>query len=213
MSKDSTMFEFDFTPEKLAKCVKRNKNPNELYDALVNVLPRYEVTTVERVAAFLAQCGHESADFTILQENLNYSAKGLAATWPKRFVSEAAAAPYNRNPEKIANKVYADRMGNGPEGSGDGWKYRGRGAIQLTGHDNYKSFATDVGLSIDDAIVYVESLDGAVESAAWFWWRNNLNQWVDKNDIVTLSKRINGGTLGLQERVDHYNHNVQYLAG
>jgi putative chitinase len=213
MSKDSTMFEFDFTPEKLAKCVKRNKNPNELYDALVNVLPRYEITTVERVAAFLAQCGHESADFTILQENLNYSAKGLAATWPKRFVSEAAAAPYNRNPEKIANKVYADRMGNGPEGSGDGWKYRGRGAIQLTGHDNYKSFADDVGLSIDDAIVYVESLDGAVESAAWFWWRNNLNQWVDKNDIVTLSKRINGGTLGLQERVDHYNHNVQYLAG
>jgi putative chitinase len=207
------MFEFDFTPEKLAKCVKRNKNPNELYDALVNVLPRYEITTVERVAAFLAQCGHESADFTILQENLNYSAKGLAATWPKRFVSEAAAAPYNRNPEKIANKVYADRMGNGPEGSGDGWKYRGRGAIQLTGHDNYKSFADDVGLSIDDAIVYVESLDGAVESAAWFWWRNNLNQWVDKNDIVTLSKRINGGTLGLQERVDHYNHNVQYLAG
>ena len=213
MSKDSTMFEFDFTPEKLAKCVKRNKNPNELYDALVNVLPRYEITTVERVAAFLAQCGHESADFTILQENLNYSAKGLSATWPKRFVSEAAAAPYNRNPEKIANKVYADRMGNGPEGSGDGWKYRGRGAIQLTGHDNYKSFATDVGLSIDDAIVYVESLDGAVESAAWFWWRNNLNQWVDKNDIVTLSKRINGGTLGLQERVDHYNHNIQYLAG
>jgi putative chitinase len=207
------MFEFDFTPEKLAKCVKRNKNPNELYDALVNVLPRYEITTVERVAAFLAQCGHESADFTILQENLNYSAKGLAATWPKRFVSEAAAAPYNRNPEKIANKVYADRMGNGPEGSGDGWKYRGRGAIQLTGHDNYKAFATDVGLSIEDAIVYVESLDGAVESAAWFWWRNNLNQWVDKNDIVTLSKRINGGTLGLQERVDHYNHNVQYLAG
>jgi putative chitinase len=207
------MFEFDFTPEKLAKCVKRNKNPNELYDALVNVLPRYEITTVERVAAFLAQCGHESADFTILQENLNYSAKGLSATWPKRFPNEAAAAPYNRNPEKIANKVYADRMGNGPEGSGDGWKYRGRGAIQLTGHDNYKAFATDVGLSIDDAIVYVESLDGAVESAAWFWWRNNLNQWVDKNDIVTLSKRINGGTLGLQERVDHYNHNIQYLAG
>jgi putative chitinase len=207
------MFEFDFTPAKLAKCVKRNKNPNELYDALVNVLPRYEITTVERVAAFLAQCGHESADFTILQENLNYSAKGLSATWPKRFPNEAAAAPYNRNPEKIANKVYADRMGNGPEGSGDGWKYRGRGAIQLTGHDNYKAFATDVGLSIDDAIVYVESLDGAVESAAWFWWRNNLNQWVDKNDIVTLSKRINGGTLGLQERVDHYNHNIQYLAG
>lgn len=207
------MFEFDFTPEKLAKCVKRNKNPIELYDALVNVLPRYEITTVERVAAFLAQCGHESADFTILQENLNYSAKGLSATWPKRFVSEAAAAPYNRNPEKIANKVYADRMGNGPESSGDGWKYRGRGAIQLTGHDNYKMFATDVGLSIEDAIVYVESLDGAVESAAWFWWRNNLNQWVDKNDIVTLSKRINGGTLGLQERVDHYNHNVKYLAG
>lgn len=207
------MFEFDFTPEKLARCVKRNKNPNELYDALVNVLPRYDINTVERVAAFLAQCGHESADFTILQENLNYSAKGLMATWPKRFPNEAAAAPYNRNPERIANKVYADRMGNGPESSGDGWKYRGRGAIQLTGRDNYKLFADDVGLSIDDAILYVESLDGAVESAAWFWWRNNLNQWVDKNDIVTLSKRINGGTLGLQERVDHYNHNLEYLAG
>lgn len=206
-------FEFELTADKVHQCSPRNKNPAELAAALEAVLPRYEITTPARVAAFLAQCGHESADFTVLQENLNYSAKGLAATWPKRFVSEAAAAPYNRNPEAIANKVYADRMGNGPESSGDGWKYRGRGAIQLTGHDNYHAFQADLGFdTVEDAILYLESLEGAVESAAWFWWKNNLNQWADNHDMTTLTKKINGGTLGLKERTDHFNHNIHVLS-
>jgi putative chitinase len=206
-------FEFELTADKVHQCSPRNKNPADLAAALEAVLPRYEITTPARVAAFLAQCGHESADFTVLQENLNYSAKGLAATWPKRFVSEAAAAPYNRNPEAIANKVYADRMGNGPESSGDGWKYRGRGAIQLTGHDNYHAFQQDLGFdTMEDAILYLESLEGAIESAAWFWWRNNLNQWADNHDMTTLTKKINGGTLGLKERTDHFNHNIHVLS-
>ena len=206
-------FNFELTAEQVQSCCPRNPDPAGLLAALENVLPRYEIDTPERVSAFLAQCAHESADFTILQENLNYSAKGLMGTWPKRFPTEAAAAPYNRNPEAIANKVYADRLGNGPESSGDGWKHRGRGAIQLTGKSNYESFTADLGFnSVDDAIMYLETLDGAVESAAWFWWKNNLNQWADKGDMKTLTHKINGGEIGLSERIAHYNHNQQVLA-
>ena len=202
---------FDFTPEKLAQCAKRNKDPHGLFAALEAVLPRYEINTVDRVAAFLAQCGHESADFTVLQENLNYSAKGLVATWPKRFLTEAEAAPYNRNPEAIANKVYAGRMGNGDEASGDGWTYRGRGAIQLTGKSNYQAFADTFGWSLEEAVAYTETLQGAVESAAWFWWKNGLNDLADMRDIKAMTKKINGGTLGLAEREHHYAHNYHVL--
>ena len=205
-------FEFDFTQEKLASCLPRNKNISELFEALNEVLPKYEITSVGRVAAFLAQCGHESADFTVLKENLNYSADGLHKVFPKRFPTVESANPYNRNPEKIANKIYADRMGNGPESSGDGYKYRGRGAIQLTGHDNYKAFADSIGQSIDEAVAYTETLAGAIESACWFWNKNNLNQFADSADLVTLTKRINGGTIGLDDRVKHYNHNIEVLA-
>jgi putative chitinase len=207
-------FDFDLTEDKVRQCLKRNKYPAELHASLHEVLPKYEINTVNRVAAFLAQCGHESVDFTVLQENLNYSTKGMMATWPKRFPTEASAAPYNRNPEKIANKVYADRMGNGPESSGDGWKYRGRGAIQLTGKSNYMAFMKDLGFdNVDDCILYLESLDGGLESAAWFWWKNGLNKWADSGDMVGLTKKINGGTLGLQERTEHFHHNVEILAG
>ena len=205
-------FEFDFTQEKLASCLSRNKNIPDLFEALNEVLPKYEITSPQRVAAFLAQCGHESADFTVLKENLNYSADGLTKVFPKRFPTLDAANPYNRQPEKIANKIYADRMGNGPESSGDGYKYRGRGAIQLTGHDNYKSFADSIGQSIDEAVAYTEILAGAIESACWFWNKNNLNQYADSADLVTLTKRINGGTIGLDDRVKHYNHNIEVLA-
>jgi putative chitinase len=204
-------FEFDFTQEKLASCLSRNKNIPDLFEALNEVLPKYEITSPQRVAAFLAQCGHESADFTVLKENLNYSADGLTKVFPKRFPTLDAANPYNRQPEKIANKIYADRMGNGPESSGDGYKYRGRGAIQLTGHDNYKSFADSIGQSIDEAVAYTETLAGAIESACWFWNKNNLNQYADSADLVTLTKRINGGTIGLDDRVKHYNHNIEVL--
>ena len=203
---------FNFTKDQIAKCAPRNKNAAELHEALSKVLPKYDINTPERVAAFMAQCGHESVDFSVLRENLNYSAKGLHGTWPKRFPSEAAAQPYERNPEKIANKVYSDRMGNGPEASGDGWKYRGRGAIQLTGKDNYSRFAKDIGKSVDEAVTYVETLAGAIESACWFWKNNNLNVQADARDMKAATKKINGGDLGLKERTDHFNHYLQYLS-
>jgi putative chitinase len=205
-------FNFDFTAEKLAKCLSRNKSIDTLYEAFNTVLPRYDITTVERVAAFLAQCGHESADFTVLKENLNYSAEGLNKVFPKRFPTVAAAQPYNRNPEKIANKIYADRMGNGPEASGEGYKYRGRGAIQLTGKENYSKFAASLGMDLTAAVAYCETLEGAIESACWFWNTNKLNDIADKNDIVTLTKRINGGTIGLEDRKHHFENNLVTLS-
>jgi putative chitinase len=205
-------FDFKFTADKLAKCVSKNKNPAELFAALEAVLPKYKITTAERVAAFLAQCGHESADFTVLRENLNYSAEGLNKIFPKRFPSVAAAQPYHRQPEKIANNIYANRMGNGPEASGEGFKFRGRGAIQLTGKENYTKFAASVGKTLDEAVAYTETMAGAIESACWFWNTNKLNDIADKKDIVTLTKRINGGTIGLEDRKKHFEHNLVVLS-
>jgi len=205
-------FNFDFTQEKLAKCLSRNKNTAQLFEVFNEVLPRYEITTIERVAAFLAQCGHESADFTVLKENLNYSAEGLSKVFPKRFPTVAAAQPYNRNPEKIANKIYSDRMGNGPEASGEGFKFRGRGAIQLTGKENYTKFANSINQSLDEAVAYTETLAGAIESACWFWSTNKLNALADATDIVALTKRINGGTIGLEDRKHHFENNLVTLS-
>jgi putative chitinase len=139
-----------------------------------------------------------------VKENLNYGAKGLRGTFPKYFPTDEMALAYERQPEKIANRVYASRMGNGDETSGDGFKYRGRGLIQLTGCNNYTSFATDMGMSMEEAIDYLETYEGAAMSAAWFWWKNNLNQWADQEDMLTLTKRINGGTIGLQDRIHHF---------
>ena len=203
---------FNLTEAQVAKCASRNKNAKVLAEALNKVLPKYEINTPVRVAAFMAQCGHESADFTTLKENLNYGAKGLRGTWPKRFPDDATAAKYERKPEMIANKVYSDRMGNGPEASGDGWKYRGRGAIQLTGKANYTAFAKDIGKTVDEAIVYLETLAGAIESACWFWKKNGLNAVADTKDMKLATKKINGGDLGLAERTDHFNKNLTYLA-
>lgn len=205
-------FQFNLTADKVAKCLAKNKDTATLFKAFEQVLPKYNITTVERVAAFLAQCGHESADFTTLKENLNYSAEGLSKVFPKRFPSVDAAQPYHRQPEKIANKIYADRMGNGPEASGDGYKYRGRGAIQLTGKENYTKFAASIGKTLDEAVAYTETLAGAIESACWFWNVNKLNDIADKKDIVTLTKRINGGTIGLEDRKKHFEHNLAVLS-
>lgn len=166
----------------------------------------------KRIAAFLAQTAHESGGFNAVKENLNYGAKGLATTFKKYFPTEASAKPYDRNPEKIANKVYANRMGNGPESSGDGFKYRGRGLIQLTGCDNYTRFAKALDKSIDDAVEYLETPEGAVASAGWFWDVNKLNVYCDKNDFVGLTKRINGGTIGLEDRKHHYELALKALA-
>ena len=157
-----------------------------------------------RMAAFLAQVAHESGGLNVIQENLNYSAKGLTVTFKKYFPSIASTNGYARNPQRIANKVYANRMGNGNEASGDGYKFRGRGLIQLTGKNNYTLFAKSIGKSIDDTIAYLATPEGAVASAIWFWDVNKLNIYADKGDFVGLTRRINGGTIGLADRKHHY---------
>jgi len=198
--------------DQLKKVCPNNKQPEALLEVLNKVLPLYEINTRKRVAAFLAQCGHESAQFTALKENLNYSADGLCKVWPKRFISVAMAAPYNRNPEKIANLVYCNRLGNGTESSGDGFKYRGRGAIQLTGKDNYSKFAKSIGKTLDETVTFCETLEGCVSSACWFWSVNKLNQYCDSGDFVTLTKRINGGTIGIKDRQHHYDEALKVIS-
>jgi putative chitinase len=193
-------FEFDFTEDKLKECVPTNKNISGLFNALSEILPKYDITTPRRVAGFLAQCGHECMDFNTLKENLNYSADGLHKVFPKRFPTVESAQPYNRNPEAIANKIYSDRMGNGDEASGEGYKFRGRGAIQLTGKDNYSRFAESIGKDLDEAVAYCDTLEGAIESACWFWTTHNLNAKADENDVTGSTKVINGGTLGIDDR-------------
>lgn len=178
-------------------------------DALNSFMPMYGINTPQREAAFLAQIAHESADFTRVTENLNYSRAGLAATWPKRFRAaggqpNALADRLHRNPEAIANNVYANRMGNGDEASGDGWRYRGRGLKQLTGHDNYRACGLAIGADLVRHPELLEQPQYAVESACWFWKANNLGRLADAGDFVELTRRINGGVIGLREREDYY---------
>lgn len=199
------------TAEQLSKITTKNKDNGALAAALNKVLEKYEINTKNRIAGFLAQCGHESLDFTVLKENLNYGAKGLRGTFGKYFADDAIATKYERKPEMIANRVYANRMSNGDEASGDGYKFRGRGAIQLTGKANYTAFAADIGKTIDETITYLETLDGAIESACWFWKKNGLNAVCDKDDITTMTKKINGGTIGLEDRKAHYEKAKQVL--
>jgi putative chitinase len=174
---------------------------------LQQITDYYEISsTPERLAGFLAQVAHESGNFTATIENLNYSTAGLMKTFKKYFPDEATASQYAKKPEKIANRVYANRMGNGPEESGDGFTYCGRGLIQLTGKDNYTFFAASIEVPVEEASEYLQTFEGAVQSACFFWDQNNLNQWADKGDILTLTKRINGGTIGLEDRIKHYEH-------
>lgn len=204
-------FTFNFTESQLTLCVPTNKNPSALFDALTDVLPNYDITTPKRVAAFLAQCGHESLDFTILNENLNYRAESLVKVFGKYFPTSEIANTYARQSEKIANRVYANRMGNGNEQSGDGWKYHGRGAIQITGHDNYQAFAKRIQKTLDDTVAYCETLDGAIESACWFWSTHGLNALADAGDNLGMTKRINGGVIGLSDRQTRLDNNLQIL--
>jgi putative chitinase len=170
---------------------------------------RFDISTPERQAAFIGQCSHESGGFKTLQENLNYSAKGLHATWPSRFASEADAQPFHRNPEKIANKVYSGRMGNTDEG--DGWKYRGRGLIQLTGKDNYRSASDALGVDFVANPDLVLSKEYAALTAAWYWNKRGLNKEADAKDFTGMTKKINGGTIGLADRVAHINTALNVL--
>jgi putative chitinase len=185
--------------ELFKKAFPENKHPEEWTEALNLILPKYDITTPERIIAFLAQCGHESCGFTAVKENLNYNAAGLLKTWPRRFNAEQAEE-YARQPERIANHAYANRMGNGPEESGDGWRYRGRGVIQLTGKDNYQAFAKAIGKTLELTVAYLETRIGAVESACWYWKLNGLNALADKNEVKAITRIINGGYNGLADR-------------
>lgn len=174
-------------------------------DPLNDVCDYYEIThTPQRLAAFLAQISHESGGFNFVVENLNYGAKGLMTTFKKYFPTEELAKQYERKPQMIANRVYANRMSNGDESSGDGFKFRGRGLIQLTGRHNYTKFAEALEISLDECVEYMETPAGACSSAGWFWDNNNLNRFCDNNDFIGLTKRINGGTIGLADRQHHY---------
>ena len=199
-------FTFDFKKEQLKEMIPKNPYVDQWFEALSEILPEYEITTPQRGAAFLAQCAHERGGFVFLKENLNYKAASLRRVFPKYFPDDAIAAQYAGKGEMIANRVYANRMGNGDEASGDGFRYCGRGLIQLTGKNNYTFFAGSLDIPVEEASEYLQTFEGAVQSACFFWEQNKLNQWADAGDILTLTKRINGGTIGLEDRVKHYNH-------
>jgi len=197
-------FTFDFKKEHLQALIGNNPYLDYWYNALCQILPEYEINTPERVASWLAQCAHESGYFKFLRENLNYRAESLLKTFPKYFKTLEEAKQYERQPEKIANRVYANRMGNGDEASGDGFRYLGRGLIQLTGKNNYTIFAASIDTPLEEIPEYLQTFEGAVQSACWFWEQNGLNKFADSGDIVTMSKRINGGTIGMEDRLMKY---------
>jgi putative chitinase len=204
----------ELTLDQLKQLLPKNPYVSQWHHALSQLLPDYEINTPQRIAAFIAQCAHESGEFTALKENLNYRAVTLRKIFPKYFPTDEIANQYASLPNKqeaIANKVYANRMGNGDESSGDGYRYCGRGLIQLTGKENYSWFAASLGIPVEEASEYLQTFEGAAQSACWFWETNNLNQWADKGDILTLTKRINGGTIGLADREKHYNHALHVL--
>ena len=201
----------ELTLDQLKQLLPKNPYVDHWHHALSQLLPDYDINTPQRIAAFIAQCSHESGGFVALKENLNYRAVTLRKIFPKYFPTDDLANAFAGKPEMIANRVYASRMGNGDEASGDGYRYCGRGLIQLTGKSNYQAFADSLEMNVEDVPDYLSTFEGAAQSACWFWENNNLNQWADKGDILTLTKRINGGTIGLEDRIQHYNHAMQIL--
>lgn len=194
-----------FTNDRLKTLLPKQVDSTAWGNALSKYFKKYKIDTFDRQTAFLAQALHESTYFTALVENLNYSATRLNEIFPKYF-KNAGRDPnaYARNPEKIANIVYAGRLGNGDSASGDGYRYRGRGIFQLTGKDNYTAFGKAIGKSPEEVSKYLETIEGAVESACWFWNSRNCSAAADKKDINTVSKLINGGKIGLAERQKLY---------
>lgn len=194
-----------FTQEKLEKAlyITDPTASTNWFNSFIDSLPEDMIESPNRIAGFLAQTSHESGKYKFLVENLNYSDKGLLKTFPKYF-NESNVMEYARKPEAIANRVYANRMGNGDEASGDGWKYCGRGLIQLTGKNNYQAFADSEQMDIEELPNYLTTYVGAVRSALWFWNKNNLNVTADAGDLVMMTKKINGGTHGLAERTAEY---------
>jgi putative chitinase len=201
----------ELTKQQLKQLLPKNPYIDQWHNALSQLLPDYEINTPQRIAAFIAQCAHESGNFIFLSENLNYKAESLVKIFHKYFPTIESTNGYAKNPEKIANKIYANRMGNGDELSGDGFKYRGRGLIQLTGKTNYTWFAASLEISPEEAAQYTQTFEGAAQSGCWFWETNKLNQYADSGDILTMTKRINGGTIGLEDRKKHYAHALHVL--
>jgi putative chitinase len=189
--------------------------PDSVIEQIPGIQDKFEINTPLRLAHFLAQCGHESGGFKLVQENLNYGAKGLMGIFKKYFPNETTALAYERKPEKIANVVYASRMGNGDKTSGDGWKFHGRGFIQLTGKDNYVAF----GKSINEDMTANPDLVATkypLASAAWFFNKNGLHKLADGGAtdavVTSITKRVNGGTIGLEDRIRHFKEYHALLA-
>ena len=195
--------------EKLKKALP--KAPVAWLIAAIEQCPKAGIDTPNELASFLAQCAHESSEFTKLEENLNYSANRLMVIWPKRFPTLEFALKYEHNPQRLANYVYANRMGNGAEASGDGWRNRGRGPFQVTGADNYKLLQKETGL---DVIAHPEILltpTPGIISACWYWKKHNLDAVDDDKDVRVETRWINGGEIGLKERQNLFNHILMYL--
>lgn len=184
----------------------------EWLEPLIEVFHRYQINTPLRMAAFIGQCSHESGNFKVLQENLNYSAEGLCRVWPSRFPTLESAMPYARNPDKIADKVYGGRMGNGTEETGEGSLYKGRGLIQLTGKDNYRMASDALGEDLVSSPDLVCGPKYAALTAGWFWNKRGLNTEADKKDYTAMTKKINGGVIGLDDRIKHINEALAILA-
>jgi putative chitinase len=200
----------NLTLDQLKQMVK-NPHIDHWHEVLDQLLPDYDINTPLRVAHFIAQCAHESGNFVFIKENLNYRADRLMKTFKRYFPTLDLAQQYEKKPEKIANRVYANRMGNSDEASGDGWRYCGRGLIQLTGKDNYTFFAGSLGISVEDASEYLATFEGAAQSACWYWEQNNLNRFADANDVKGLTRAINGGYIGLEDRQKHTEHALHVL--
>jgi putative chitinase len=202
----------ELTKEQLGQLLPNNPYIDQWHHALSQLLPDYEIDTPKRIAAFIAQCSHESGGFTALKENLNYRAVTLRKVFPKYFPNDDLANAYAGKQEMIANRVYGGRMGNGAEATGDGFRYCGRGLIQLTGKSNYQAFADSLEMEVEDVPEYLQSFEGAAQSACWFWESNNLNRFADTGDIKGMTKVINGGYIGLDDRIKHYDHALSVLA-
>ena len=205
---------FELKKENLAALIPGNKNVDAWHAALVDVLPKYGITTERRMAHFVSQCAHESNNFNSLEENLNYSEKSLLAVFGRYFgtAPKRSAAEYARKPEMIANYVYQDEFRSSKMGNtkaGDGWLFRGRGLKQLTGRDNYTRFGNSVDMTAEQAATYVATPNGAVESACWFWGANKLNDIADTDDVTKMTKKINGGNIGLADRQARYANAMQ----
>tara|TARA_B110000977_G_scaffold7287_1_gene9993 strand:+ start:2394 stop:3245 length:852 start_codon:yes stop_codon:yes gene_type:complete len=207
------------TLEQFSAMIPKNKDAKSWYESAVPMFEKYEINTANRIAGMMAQCAHESLDFTKLEENINYSEKALNSVFGRYFgKGKRNAKEYARKPEKIANYVYQDEFRSkrgalGNTDAGDGWRFRGRGIKQLTGRNNYTAFGKSIGIDAAEAAEYVATPKGAMESACWFWKTNRLERFADRDDNLGLTKAINGGTIGLEDRNRRYEAAKAILGG